>query len=93
MQCTDNCYLHDSEITNRDECVSVKSPSENALIEDFYCNHSGGMSIGPLTADITSAGQAATVSNITVNNIYAYQCDQILMIKTFPGGTGAEGYV
>ena len=93
LECTDNCYVHDSEVTNQDECVSVKSPSQNALIEDMYCNHSGGMSIGSLTADITSASDAATVSNITMNNIYAYQCTQILMIKTFPGGSGAEGYV
>jgi rhamnogalacturonan hydrolase len=49
--CTDNCYLHDIEVTNRDECISVKSPSQNVLIEDIYCNQSGGMSIGSLTAD------------------------------------------
>ena len=49
--CTDNCYLHDIEVTNRDECISVKSPSNNILIEDIFCNQSGGMSIGSLTAD------------------------------------------
>lgn len=49
--CTDNCYIHDIEVTNRDECISVKSPSNNILIEDIYCNQSGGMSIGSLTAD------------------------------------------
>jgi rhamnogalacturonan hydrolase len=51
VACTDNCYLHDIEVTNRDECISVKSPSQNVLIEDVYCNQSGGMSIGSLTAD------------------------------------------
>lgn len=49
--CTDNCYMHDIEVTNRDECISVKSPSNNILIEDIYCNQSGGMSIGSLTAN------------------------------------------
>lgn len=49
--CTDNCYLHDIEVTNRDECISVKTPSQNVLIEDVYCNQSGGMSIGSLTAN------------------------------------------
>jgi rhamnogalacturonan hydrolase len=44
--CDDNCYLHDIEVTNRDECISVKSPSQNVLIENIYCNQSGGMSIG-----------------------------------------------
>lgn len=51
LTCNDNCYIHDCEVTNRDECVSVKSPSANVLIEDMYCNHSGGMSIGSLSAD------------------------------------------
>jgi rhamnogalacturonan hydrolase len=54
VTCTDNCYLHDIEVTNRDECISVKSPSQNVLIEDIFCNQSGGMSIGSLTADGTS---------------------------------------
>ncbi|KAN0092144.1 carbohydrate-binding module family 1 protein [Hyaloscypha variabilis] len=91
--CTDNCYLHDIEVTNRDECISVKSPSQNVLIEDIYCNQSGGMSIGSLTADDVTADTEAAVSNITMRNIYVYQCTQMLMIKTFPGGTGATGYV
>lgn len=91
--CTSNCYIHDFEVTNRDECVSVKSPSANVLIENAYCNHSGGMSIGSLTADITSASQAAAVENVTMRNVYSYQSTQMLMIKTFPGGSGAEGYV
>jgi rhamnogalacturonan hydrolase len=39
------------------------------------------------TADI------ATVSNITMRSIYVYQCTQMLMIKTLPGGSGAMGYV
>lgn len=51
------------------------------------------MSIGSLTADITSASDATVVSNITMRNIYSYQSTQMLMIKTFPGGAGAEGYV
>ena len=38
LQCADNCYLHHIQVTNRDECISVKSPSQNALIEDIYCN-------------------------------------------------------
>ena len=91
--CTDNCHVHDVEVTNRDECVCVKTPSQNVLIEDILCNHSGGMSIGSLTADITSSDDAAAVSNITMRNIQSYKSTQTLMIKTFPGGSGAEGYV
>jgi rhamnogalacturonan hydrolase len=51
LVCSGNCYLHHITVTNRDECVCVKSPSKNVLIEDIYCNQSGGMSIGSLTAD------------------------------------------
>jgi rhamnogalacturonan hydrolase len=51
LDCTDNCYLHHIQVTNRDECISVKSPSQNVLIEDMFYNHSGGMYIGSLTAD------------------------------------------
>jgi len=38
LLCDDNCYLHHIEVTNRDECISVKSPSLNVLIEEVYCN-------------------------------------------------------
>jgi hypothetical protein len=42
---------------------------------------------------VTDAADDAAVSNITMRNVYIYQCTQMLMIKTFPGGTGATGYV
>ena len=51
------------------------------------------MSIGSLTADITDLSTAAAVSNVTMRNILTYQCTQMLMIKTYPGGSGAVGYV
>jgi rhamnogalacturonan hydrolase len=70
----------------------------------MYCNHSGGMSIGSLSADgmnsipqlwfllsIFRSGPA--ISNITMRNIQVYKNTNALMIKTFPGGTGAVGYV
>lgn len=92
--CTDNCYLHDIEVTNRDECVCVKSPSNNVLIEDIVCNQSGGMSIGSLDGkSVDAGGEAAAVSNITMRNILVYQSTQMLMIKTYPGGSGSVGYV
>ncbi|KAA8905875.1 pectin lyase fold/virulence factor [Sphaerosporella brunnea] len=93
VDCVDNCYLHHIEVTNRDECVCVKSPSSNVLIEEIFCNQSGGMSIGSLNANGATADNAPMVSNITMRNIHIYQCTQMLMIKTWPGGTGAVGYV
>lgn len=29
----DNHHIHDIEVTNRDECVTVKSPASNFLVE------------------------------------------------------------
>jgi len=54
LTCINNCYLHHIEVTNRDECISVKSPSQNALMEEIYCNHAGGMSIGSVDASSKS---------------------------------------
>jgi rhamnogalacturonan hydrolase len=67
LSCTDNCYLHDIEVTNRDECISVKTPSSNVLIEDIYCNQSGGMSIGSLTANGTPASSTHSLPLLTRN--------------------------
>ncbi|CAZ79449.1 unnamed protein product [Tuber melanosporum] len=85
--CLSNCYLHHIEVTNRDECISVKTPSKNVLIEEIYCNQSGGMSIGSLNA------ASIQIESIHMRNIYVHQCTQMLMIKTWPGGNGANGYV
>lgn len=37
-----NMWLHDIEVSNRDECVTIKNPSQYMLIENIYCNWSGG---------------------------------------------------
>ena len=44
-------------------------------------------------AGVTDVAEEAQVSNITMRDIYIFQCTQMLMIKTFPGGTEAVGYV
>jgi rhamnogalacturonan hydrolase len=46
-----NIWVHDVEVTNKDECVTVKSPASHMFIEDIYCNWSGGCAIGSLGAD------------------------------------------
>ncbi|KAI1317826.1 pectin lyase fold/virulence factor [Xylariaceae sp. FL0255] len=45
-----NIWIHDVEVTNKDECVTVKSPASNIMIESIYCNWSGGSAIGSLGA-------------------------------------------
>ncbi|KAI9363484.1 rhamnogalacturonase [Zopfochytrium polystomum] len=76
-----NCHVKNVEVTNRDECVCVKSPASNMLIEDIFCNQSGGMSMG-------SYNQSTAVSNIHMRNIVSYYSTQFLMIKTYPNGNG-----
>ncbi|EED19646.1 rhamnogalacturonase, putative [Talaromyces stipitatus ATCC 10500] len=77
-----NYWIHDNEVTNRDECVSVKSPSHHALVENLVCNQAGsGVSIGSLNV-------SAEISNIVARNISIVQGNNIAFIKTYPGGSG-----
>ena len=69
-------------VTNKDECVTVKSPSNNILIENIYCNSSGGCAMGSLGAD-------TAISSITYRNIYTYKSNQMMMVKS----NGGSGYV
>ncbi|KAI5364946.1 Putative glycoside hydrolase, family 28, pectin lyase/virulence factor [Septoria linicola] len=80
-----NIWLHDIMVTNKDECVTVKSPSQNILVENIYCNWSGGCAMGSLGAD-------TDISNITYRNIYTYNSNQEYMIKS-NGGSGSVSNV
>jgi rhamnogalacturonan hydrolase len=77
-----NLWYHDIEVTNKDECVTIKSPSTYTLVENVWCNWSGGCAIGSL-------GTGTAISNIEYNNIYTWQSNQMLMIKS----NGGDGYV
>lgn len=78
----DNYWIHDVEVTNRDECVTVKSPSTNILVERIWCNQSGGSAIGSLGAD-------TAIENILYRNVYTNGGNQIFMIKS----NGGSGYL
>lgn len=69
-------------VTNRDECVTVKSPSKNILVENIYCNWSGGCAFGSLGAD-------TAISTVHYKNIYTWNSNQMMMIKS----NGGSGYV
>jgi rhamnogalacturonan hydrolase len=58
-----NIWVHDVEVTNKDECVTVKSPASHMLIEDIYCNWSGGCAIGSLGADTSKSLVSLPTSN------------------------------
>ncbi|KAK3702471.1 hypothetical protein LTR37_014833 [Vermiconidia calcicola] len=80
-----NIWIHDVMVTNKDECVTVKSPSKNILVENIYCNWSGGCAIGSL-------GENTDITDITYRNIYTWMSNQMMMIKS-NGGSGTVSNV
>ncbi|KAJ5614705.1 pectin lyase-like protein [Penicillium herquei] len=76
----DNVWVHDIEATNGDECVTVKSPSSNFLIESIYCNLSGGNAIGSLST-------GTDVHDITYRHIYANGADPCYVKSSGGNGT------
>ncbi|KAF2705800.1 glycoside hydrolase family 28 protein [Pleomassaria siparia CBS 279.74] len=79
---SNNIWIHDVMVTNKDECVTVKSPSKNILIENIYCNSSGGCALGSLGAD-------TAISQVHYKNVYTWSSNQMMMIKS----NGGSGYV
>lgn len=67
-------------VTNKDECVTVKSPSKNILVENIYCNWSGGCGMGSLGID-------TAISTVTFRNIYTWKSNQMMLVKS-NGGSG-----
>ncbi|KAL4930492.1 putative extracellular rhamnogalacturonase [Aspergillus undulatus] len=78
---SENVWIHDIEVTNKDECVTVKSPSKNILVENIYCNWSGGCAMGSLGTD-------TDISHIVYRNIYTWNSNQMYMVKS-NGGSGS----
>ncbi|KAL1878126.1 hypothetical protein VTK73DRAFT_8006 [Phialemonium thermophilum] len=76
-----NIWIHDVEVSNRDECVTIKNPAEHMLIENIYCNWSGGCAMGSLGAGID-------IHDIHFDKIYSVNSNQMFMIKS-NGGSGA----
>ena len=69
-------------VTNKDERVTVKSPSKSILIENIYCNSSGGCAMGSL-------GVNTAISQVHYRNVYTWKSNQMMMIKS----NGGSGYV
>ncbi|KAH8887671.1 rhamnogalacturonase [Thozetella sp. PMI_491] len=75
-----NIWIHDVEVSNRDECVTIKNPAHNMLIEQIYCNWSGGCAMGSLGLNID-------IHHIVYDKIYTVNSNQMFMIKS-NGGNG-----
>ncbi|KZT65507.1 glycoside hydrolase family 28 protein [Daedalea quercina L-15889] len=78
----DNYWIHDVEVTNRDECVTVKSPASNILVEQIWCNQSGGSAMGSLSVN-------TSITDILYRYVYTVGGNQAYMIK----GNGGSGTV
>ncbi|KAJ6151764.1 hypothetical protein N7470_006892 [Penicillium chermesinum] len=85
-----NIWIHDIEVTNKDECVTVKatsqSPARNILVESIYCNWSGGCAMGSLAT-------GTNISDITYRNIYTWSSNQMYMIKSNGGDGNVDNVV
>jgi rhamnogalacturonan hydrolase len=80
-----NIHIHDVEVSNKDECVTVKNPSDHLLIENIFCNWSGGCAMGSLTTN-------TDIHDIEYNNIYTQRSNQMYMFKSY-GGSGTVSNV
>ncbi|TID22859.1 Glycoside hydrolase family 28 [Venturia nashicola] len=76
----ENTWVHDVMVTNGDECVTVKSPSSHILIENIYCNRSGGSALGSL-------GAGTAISDVVYRNVYTVGSTEMMLIKS-NGGSG-----
>jgi len=79
-----NNHVHDCHITNRDECVTVKTPTHNILVENIFCDNSGGCMIG----SFGDKGQTAEIENIHYRNCIFSSSEGGVGLKTFPGNHG-----
>ncbi|EWZ79032.1 polygalacturonase [Fusarium oxysporum f. sp. lycopersici MN25] len=80
-----NIHIHDVEVSNKDECVTVKNPFDHLLIENIFCNWSGGCAMGSLATDID-------IHDIEYNNIYTQRSNQMYMFKSY-GSSGTVNNV
>ncbi|RSL72937.1 hypothetical protein CEP53_000967 [Fusarium sp. AF-6] len=80
-----NIWIHDVEVSNKDECVTVKNPSDHLLIENIFCNWSGGCAMGSLATD-------TDIHDIEYTNVYTHNSNQMYMFKSY-GGSGTVSNV
>jgi rhamnogalacturonan hydrolase len=81
----DNNYVHDVEVTNGDECVTVKTPTNNFRAENVICHYTAGCNIGSFS---TSDTLEASVTNVYYRNVTMYNSDAGAQIKTYPNNHG-----
>jgi len=79
-----NNYVHNVEVTNGDECVTVKNPTTNFLAENIVCHNTAGCNMG-------SFGNAATqvsISGVHYRNVTMINSQAGPQVKTYPNNLG-----
>ncbi|CAO2837638.1 unnamed protein product [Amaranthus hypochondriacus] len=82
---TNNVTIHNTVISNGDDCISIGAGSHNLDIRNVTCGPSHGISIGSLGVH----NSKACVSNVTVTNCIIKHSDNGVRIKTWQGGSGS----
>jgi len=80
-----NNHVHDVEVTNGDECVTVKTPTNGFLAENIICHHTAGCNMG----SFGNAATKAAVSNVLYRNVTMYNSEAGAQIKTYPNNLGS----
>jgi len=80
----ENNYIHDVEVTNGDECVTVKTPTKNFLAENIICHYTAGCNMG----SFGNAPTNAAVSGVYYRNVTMYNSEAGAQIKTYPNNLG-----
>ena len=68
-----NVHLHDLDITNGDDCITIKSGSSNILAERLRCDGSHGLTIGSVWYD--------DITNVTYKDAVMVNCGNGARIK------------
>ncbi|KAB1202083.1 hypothetical protein CJ030_MR8G018177 [Morella rubra] len=86
---TNNVRIHNSVISNGDDCISIGAGCYNVDIRNITCGPGHGISIGSLG----NKNSHACVSNITVSYSVIKHSDNGVRIKTWQGGSGVVSKV
>ncbi|KAJ7055224.1 pectin lyase-like protein, partial [Mycena amicta] len=79
-----NNYVHDVSVENGDECVTVKTPTNNFLAERITCKFTAGCNIGSFGAGNT----AVNVQNVVYRDVTVSNSDSGISIKSYPDNVG-----
>ncbi|RRT55557.1 hypothetical protein B296_00029912 [Ensete ventricosum] len=84
LQNSVNVFIHNTDFSCGDDCISIQTGCSNILVQNVNCGPGHGISIGGLG----KADTQASVSNVTVQNANIVGTMTGVRIKTWQGGSG-----